>query len=70
MLQVFLEQGVISSDDWFVQHAGGVQPGVMRGERRLDVDHIAVRRRFQRGAKPRADSFVQRGVFDEVLFGG
>jgi hypothetical protein len=31
---------------------------------------LAPRRSLQRLAKPRADGFIQRGVFDEVLLGG
>ena len=50
-----------------VQHDDLRQPPLSR---RAPRKQLAPRRCFQRVTKPRANGFVQRGVFDEVLLGG
>ena len=50
-----------------VQHDDLRQPPLSR---RAPRKQLTLRRSFQRVAKPRADGFVQRSVFDEVLLGG
>lgn len=50
-----------------VQHDDLRQPPLSR---RAPRKQLTLSRSLQRVAKPRADGFVQRGVFDEVLLGG
>ena len=49
------------------QHDDLRQPPLGRS---APLKQLTSRRSLQRVAKPRADGFVQRGVFNEVLFGG
>ena len=50
VLQVFLEQRVIGGDHRQAEGAGRFQAGVLGDERSLDVDQVAILRRFKHGA--------------------